>query len=201
MGRILALVLASSVALAAAGASSGFRRPLSGSREVAGLRRTGRPRERPGRARTCRDLRPGTVQGRGPGRCDRRRASTKPSTPRSESTRPPDTPLTITSGAARRSLTLGRDFYPLSILERAPDVAPPAAEDVPVVFAGYGISAPGLHYDDFAGIDVRGAAVLVFTHEPQEHDSPQRLRWPGSHAGRRRRRRKRAKRASGARGC
>ena len=79
--------------------------------------------------------------------------------------------LTITSGAASRSLTLGRDFYPLSILERRPEVIAPAAEAVPVVFAGYGISAPGLHYDDFAGIDVRGAAVLVFTHEPQEHDS------------------------------
>ncbi len=40
----------------------------------------------------------------------------------------------------------------------------------PLVFAGYGISAPELDYDDYAGIDVRGKVVLVFTHEPQEMD-------------------------------
>ena len=84
---------------------------------------------------------------------------------------PSDTSLIIKDGETRRTLTLGRDFYPLSIVERSPDVAPPAAEDVPVVFAGYGISAPGLPYDDFAEIDVHGAAVLVLSHEPQEHDA------------------------------
>ena len=40
----------------------------------------------------------------------------------------------------------------------------------PVVFAGYGITAPELHYDDYAGLDVRGKVVLVFDHEPQEDD-------------------------------
>ena len=39
-----------------------------------------------------------------------------------------------------------------------------------VVFAGYGISAPEFGYDDYAGVDVRGKAVLVFDHEPQEDD-------------------------------
>lgn len=39
-----------------------------------------------------------------------------------------------------------------------------------VVFAGYGISAPEFGYDDYAGLDVRGKAVLVFDHEPQEGD-------------------------------
>lgn len=37
-----------------------------------------------------------------------------------------------------------------------------------VVFAGYGISAPELGYDDYAGIEVRDRIVLVMTHEPQE---------------------------------
>jgi hypothetical protein len=37
-----------------------------------------------------------------------------------------------------------------------------------VAFAGYGITAPEFGYDDYAGIDVRGKAVLVFDHEPQE---------------------------------
>ena len=40
----------------------------------------------------------------------------------------------------------------------------------PVVFAGYGITAPELNYDDFKGIDARGKIVLVFDHEPQEDD-------------------------------
>ncbi len=41
----------------------------------------------------------------------------------------------------------------------------------PVVFAGYGITAPELHYDDYAGIDVLGKIVLLFDHEPQEDDA------------------------------
>ena len=39
-----------------------------------------------------------------------------------------------------------------------------------VVFAGYGISAPEYHYDDYAGLDVKGKIVLVLRHEPQEND-------------------------------
>jgi hypothetical protein len=37
-----------------------------------------------------------------------------------------------------------------------------------VVFAGYGITAPDLNYDDYQNIDVKGKWVLVFEHEPQE---------------------------------
>ena len=48
------------------------------------------------------------------------------------------------------------------------------ADDVrvkgPVVFAGYGITAPEYNYDDYAGMDVRGKVVLVMDHEPQEND-------------------------------
>src|ERR1019366_7097894 len=39
-----------------------------------------------------------------------------------------------------------------------------------VVFAGYGITAPEYHYDDYAGLDVKGRIVLVLRHEPQEND-------------------------------
>jgi hypothetical protein len=39
-----------------------------------------------------------------------------------------------------------------------------------VVFAGYGITAPELGYDDYKGVDARGKIVLVFDHEPQEDD-------------------------------
>jgi len=40
----------------------------------------------------------------------------------------------------------------------------------PVVFAGYGITAPELGYDDYAHIDAKGKIVFVFDHEPQEDD-------------------------------
>ncbi|WP_445144127.1 M20/M25/M40 family metallo-hydrolase [Dyella sp. Tek66A03] len=55
---------------------------------------------------------------------------------------------------------------------KAPDVSGAFPEDrdvdAPVVFAGYGITAPELNYDDYAGLDVKGKVVVVFDHEPQE---------------------------------
>jgi Peptidase family M28/PA domain len=56
----------------------------------------------------------------------------------------------------------------------APDVvgAYKHAVDItaPVVFAGFGITAPELGYDDYATMDARGKIVLIFDHEPQEDD-------------------------------
>ena len=45
----------------------------------------------------------------------------------------------------------------------------------PVVFAGYGITAPGYDYDDYAGIDVHDKLVLVLSAEPGEMDSTSRF--------------------------
>ena len=42
--------------------------------------------------------------------------------------------------------------------------------DADVVFAGFGISAPDLGYDDYAGLDVRGKVVLALRFEPGESD-------------------------------
>lgn len=39
-----------------------------------------------------------------------------------------------------------------------------------LVYGGYGITAPELGYDDYAGIDARGKIVLIMEHEPQEND-------------------------------
>ena len=41
----------------------------------------------------------------------------------------------------------------------------------PLVFVGYGITAPEYGYDDYAGIDVKGKVVVMFDHEPQETDA------------------------------
>ena len=46
---------------------------------------------------------------------------------------------------------------------------------LPLVFAGYGLAVPDVGYDDYAGIDVTGKAVLIFSHEPQERDANSRL--------------------------
>jgi hypothetical protein len=77
----------------------------------------------------------------------------------------------VTFATPRRSVSMqiGRDYELLSTSSDQPG-AP-----LPVVFAGYGISAGALQYDDYAGIDASGKAVLVFTHEPQENDPASRF--------------------------
>jgi hypothetical protein len=44
----------------------------------------------------------------------------------------------------------------------------------PVVFAGYGVTAPDLGYDDYAGLDVRGKIVALLTNAPARFASEQR---------------------------
>ena len=72
-----------------------------------------------------------------------------------------------TTVAVRRS---GEDarFAPLAVA--FPDPGARVDLTLDVVFAGYGITAPEFGYDDYAGVDVRGKAVLVFDHEPREDD-------------------------------
>lgn len=40
----------------------------------------------------------------------------------------------------------------------------------PVVFAGYGIKAADLQYDDYAGLDVKGKAVFIYKYGPEGDD-------------------------------
>ena len=42
--------------------------------------------------------------------------------------------------------------------------------DAPIVFAGYGITAPEFKYDDYAGLDVRGKIVIALDGEPESDD-------------------------------
>ena len=66
-------------------------------------------------------------------------------------------------GAPLRTFAGGSDFLPFTFS---------ADGDVTgdVAFAGYGITAAPLGYDDYAGLDVRGKVVLVMTGEPRETD-------------------------------
>jgi len=52
-----------------------------------------------------------------------------------------------------------------------PDPSRPVDVELDVVFGGFGITAPEFGYDDYGGLDVKGKAVLVFDHEPQEDDA------------------------------
>lgn len=42
--------------------------------------------------------------------------------------------------------------------------------DAPIVFVGYGIDAPEYHWNDYAGVDVKGKVVLVIVNEPPSDD-------------------------------
>ena len=70
--------------------------------------------------------------------------------------------LEILVNDARQTFDAGTVFFPEPA--RSIDLS------LDVVFAGYGITAPEFGYDDYAGVDVRGKAVLIFDHEPQESD-------------------------------
>ena len=67
-----------------------------------------------------------------------------------------------TGDGPTRHLRTGQEFYP----HRASASGRAAGA---VVFAGFGISAPQLHYDDLAG-NLKGQIVLVLEHEPGERD-------------------------------
>ncbi|HEX3658256.1 MAG TPA: M28 family peptidase [Pirellulales bacterium] len=59
------------------------------------------------------------------------------------------------------SWKLGEDCNPLAI-------GGSGKFDLPLVFVGYGITDKDDHYDDYAGIDVQGKAVIVMRHEPEQ---------------------------------
>jgi hypothetical protein len=61
-------------------------------------------------------------------------------------------------------LRIDRDFIPILFSNTA-------QFEGPLIFAGYGITAPEYKYDDYAGIDAKDKIVVVFEHEPQEDDA------------------------------
>ncbi|MDE1162494.1 MAG: M28 family peptidase [Acidobacteriaceae bacterium] len=83
---------------------------------------------------------------------------------------------------ANTSVTLKRDGT--SVVWEAPKayVGYKHAVDVtaPVVFAGFGITAPEFGYDDYKNIDAKGKIVLLFDHEPQEDDPKSRFNGTGN---------------------
>jgi hypothetical protein len=60
-------------------------------------------------------------------------------------------------------LAQGKQFVPLRFSASSTIAGP-------LVFAGYGITAPEYAYDDYAGLDVKDKVVLLLRHEPGPHD-------------------------------
>ena len=52
-----------------------------------------------------------------------------------------------------------------------------AALEAPAVFVGHGVFAPELHYDDFAGLDLKGRIAVLFTGAPMRFDNDHRAHY------------------------
>jgi hypothetical protein len=72
---------------------------------------------------------------------------------------------------AARTFALGTDFTPLA-------VSTDGVAEGEVVFAGYGITAPDLQYDDYAGLQARDRIVIVLTGDPRADDPASPFRRP-----------------------
>jgi hypothetical protein len=67
--------------------------------------------------------------------------------------------LEVEDGKSKQALKLNQDFVPFSF-SASGEVAGP------IVFAGYGASAPEFGYDDYAHLDVRDKIVVILRYEP-----------------------------------
>ena len=74
------------------------------------------------------------------------------------------TPLiTMQMPAGGTRLTQGQEIAIRSPLNGQKEIR---LDNVPLVFAGYGVTAPERHWDDFKGVDVRGKVIVVFVNDP-----------------------------------
>src|SRR5579885_3748257 len=71
--------------------------------------------------------------------------------------------LTVTDGGRTAHLRLAEDFALFNFSHAGRFRGP-------LVFAGYGITAPEFQYDDYAGLDVKGRVVLILRHAPRSHN-------------------------------
>ncbi len=82
--------------------------------------------------------------------------------PMVEVTSSPSVNMLIKGGKANLDLKLGDDFVAFSRREQETV----QLKNSPVVFAGYGVVAPEYHWNDYAGLDVKGKTVMVLVNDP-----------------------------------
>ena len=81
----------------------------------------------------------------------------------------------IEAPAAKNSLSISEASGAIQSLELQEQYLPQTlgkngSFDAEMVFAGFGITATDMNYDDYANIDVRGKVVIVLRKEPQAND-------------------------------
>lgn len=85
-----------------------------------------------------------------------------------------DVPLLHTSFVGTPSITLTSNGQAMPLTQgdqialRAPQTGQTtlSLKDVPLVFVGYGVTAPERNWDDFKGIDVRGKLLVLLVNDP-----------------------------------
>lgn len=63
---------------------------------------------------------------------------------------------------SRKALAVGDDFQPIGLTGAG-------GVEAPLVFAGYGLTAEAAKYDDYAGLDVAGKAVVIIRRTPRHN--------------------------------
>jgi Zn-dependent M28 family amino/carboxypeptidase len=79
-----------------------------------------------------------------------------------EITGTPDSVATVTGNGKSLALKYRNDF--MFLTER--EVPTVSIKSSPLVFAGYGVTAPEYKWDDYAGLDVKGKTVVVLINDP-----------------------------------
>ena len=80
----------------------------------------------------------------------------------------PENQVTLETGTEQIRLEVLKDYVPLTS-------GPDTVVQGPLVFAGFGISAPALEYDDYRDLYVVGKIVLIFEQQPQEQAAESRF--------------------------
>lgn len=72
----------------------------------------------------------------------------------------------------RQALSFGKDFIAFGDTLRTE-----SSVSAPAVFAGFGITAPELNYDDYLNVEVRGRLVVILTGAPPSFSATQRAHY------------------------
>jgi Zn-dependent M28 family amino/carboxypeptidase/predicted small secreted protein len=85
--------------------------------------------------------------------------------PMVETTADPSTTITLQVDGQPRELAFGEDM----VIGTRSGEAQVDIDDSELVFVGYGVNAPELGWNDYAGVDVKGKTVVMFINDPGFH--------------------------------
>lgn len=71
--------------------------------------------------------------------------------------------LSITAAGQKRALVQGKD---IAVRAAATNIDRVRIKDAPLVFLGYGVTAPERKWDDYQGVDMKGKIAIVLVNDP-----------------------------------